>query len=37
VLAGGLRPGQRVLVSPLAAPVEGMRVRVREESAGALP
>ena len=28
VLASGLDPGERVVVSPLALPIDGMRVRV---------
>jgi RND family efflux transporter MFP subunit len=34
VVGGGLQAGDRVLVSPLQAPVDGMRVRVLEDAAG---
>jgi hypothetical protein len=32
VLRGGVEPGDRVCVSPLDAPVDGMRVRAQEEA-----
>ena len=34
VIGGGLRAGERVCVSPLPAAVEGMSVRILEDSAG---
>jgi multidrug efflux system membrane fusion protein len=37
VIGEGLAAGDRVCVSPIPAPVEGMVVRVTEEAAGALP